>query len=117
MADVPYATAKFRKASAACEKPLRVVGLQSPDSAYLWIADPKATWWHLAMAGAKPAKVKGASVKLSGLAAGTYRAEWWDTWKGRVLGRAEAKTAAGALRLDVPAFARDIACKVTPAAR
>ena len=117
VADVPYATAKFRKASAACEKPLRVVGLQSPDSAYLWIADPKATWWHLAVGGAKPTEVRGASVKLSGLAAGTYRAEWWDTWKGRVLGRAEAKTAAGALRLDVPAFARDIACKVTPAAR
>ena len=117
VADIPYATAKFRKVSAGCDKPLRGVGLQSDDAAYLWISNPKATWWHRS-GGAKPDPVRGASLRISNLAPGTYRLEWWDTWTGKVLARAEAKAEPGqALVLAVPAVALDVACKVTRAGR
>jgi len=113
VADIPFTTADLRAASAACGEKLRVVGLQADSSAYLWISDPNATWWKLSVERAGPAETKGASLEVTGLKAGAYRVEWWDTWKGQVIRRDAARASKDALRLAVPAFSRDIACKIT----
>jgi hypothetical protein len=115
VADIPFTTAGLRLAAAACDKGLRVVGLQGEGCAYLWISDPRATWWKIAMEGAAPAEVKGAAVSLEGLAPGAYRVQWWDTREGKVVKDEAAAAQAGAMRLVAPAFSRDIACKVVKA--
>jgi hypothetical protein len=117
VADIPFTTARFRPAAAACTNGLRAIGLQGDACAYLWLADPQATWWKIAMEGAQPAETSGAAVTLAGLSDGAYHVRWWNTWKGEVVKQAPAQAAAGTLRLDVPPFTRDIACKIVrPAA-
>jgi hypothetical protein len=111
-ADVPWTTAKLRPAAAAGDKGLRVIGLQGDEGAYLWLSDPGATWWKIGMEGATPAEITGAAVSIEGLKAGSYRVQWWDTREGKVV-KEESATAGGtALRLGIPSFSRDIACKV-----
>ena len=113
VADIPFTTGKLRPASAACDKGLRLVGLQGDEGAYLWISDPAATWWKIGMEGVRPAEMKGASLRVEGLKAGAYRVRWWDTREGKVVREDTARAAAGAaVRLDVPAFTADVACKV-----
>jgi hypothetical protein len=60
-----------------------VVGLQSGAAAYLWISDPDATWYS-AVEGRQPQERAGATVRLDGMAAGSYTAEWWNTRTGEV---------------------------------
>ena len=117
VADIPFTTAKLRPAEAKCDKPLRVVGLAGKGGAWLWLADPNATWWALAAEGAKPAELRGATLTVSGLRDGAWRVEWWDTRSGKVLHRLDAAAAGRALAVAVPAFSRDIACKVLPAGK
>jgi hypothetical protein len=112
---IPFTTGKLAATSGKVSgADLRLVGLQGPDRAYLWVLDPRAAWIGGAVAaGGSPGKVRGASVELRGLDAGTYRVRWWDTWAGKVAAEeSRGADAGGALRLPVPAFERDIAAKI-----
>lgn len=115
VADIPFTTAGLKAAAAACDKPLRVIGLQGRRCAYLWLSDPQAAWWKIAMEGAAPAEVKAAAVSLEGLAPGAYLVQWWDTREGKVVKEGQVRADGGALRLAAPPFSRDIACKVVEA--
>ena len=117
VAGIPFTAGGLRPATAACDKVLRLVGLQGGQGAYLWISDPAATWWKIGVEGVRPGEIKGAALTLEGLPAGAYRVEWWDTRTGKVAGEAAARASAppAPLKLDVPAFSRDIACKVVAA--
>jgi len=113
VADIPFTTAGLQASSAACDKGMRIVGLQGDGRAYLWVSDPGAAWWRIAMEGAQPAEVTGATLAIDGLRPGSYAVQWWDTREGKVFKQESAKSAVGAaLRLAVPQFSRDIACKV-----
>jgi hypothetical protein len=112
-ADIPWTLGKLRKAEASVsDGRLRLVGLQGEGGAWLWLQDTAATWWRTGVQGNNPAEVEGAAVQIAGLARGTYRVEWWDTRAGKPIRTAQAKATADGLRLAVPAFARDIACRI-----
>ena len=90
----------------------RVVGLQSADAAFLWIDNPQATWWKVAIEKREPQEVTSATVTIQGLNPAVYRAEWWDTYRGTVFKKEDdLKATSGTLRLSVPSFRNDIACK------
>jgi len=91
----------------------RCVGLLGPDRAYLWVADPQATWWRVGIEGQRPPVTHRKQIELEGLQAGRYTAEWWDTHTGKVGARAELAHRGGALSLPIPDFTADIACKLT----
>ena len=112
VADIPFTTAGLQASSATCDKGMRVVGLQGEGRAYLWISDPGAAWWRIAEEGAQPAAVTGATLAIYGLRPGSYAVQWWDTREGKVIKQESAKSASGPLKLAVPQFSRDIACKV-----
>jgi len=60
---------------------------------------------------ARPNEVKGATLSLEGLKAGTYRVQWWDTWAGKVKQREGASVKEGRLQL-APPFLTDLACQI-----
>lgn len=90
---------------------LRVVGLQSDAAAYLWIADPDATWYHAAQ-GQQPQERAGVTVRLENMAPGNYTVEWWNTRTGEVSRGEGVDHRGGTLTLTVPPFTADIACKL-----
>ena len=112
VADIPFTTAKLSPAAATCDKGLRAVCLAGPRHAYLWVNDPASTWHKVYVEGVRPAEVKGAAVTVPGLEAGTYRVQWWDTRQGKPVGQDSLRASGTGLRLAVPAFTGDIACKV-----
>jgi hypothetical protein len=113
VADIPFTTARLQPIAAEpSDKSLRVVGLQGRSCAYFWVFNPQATWWNMAMEKATPSEVKGASVTIQGLEPGAYRVQWWDTFEGKAVKEEAATAAERGLAIPVPAFSRDIACKV-----
>jgi hypothetical protein len=91
---------------------LRVLGYQGSECAYLWISDSRATWWHQVAENKSPVLVTEAVMDMRGLGEGTYRVEWWDTYEGRTLCTGQISSSGGHLRIPIPAFSGDIACKV-----
>ena len=96
---------------------VRVFGLADPTHAYLWIANRDNTWWRNRM-GKTPRVVRNVTATLGGFQPGSYELEWWDTYAGVVSSRESVSVdAVGAFELIIPEVARDVACKIRPAAR
>jgi len=113
LAGVPWTTAHLQPSSAAVSRePLRLVGLQGQDRAYLWLFDPQASFENIVIRKATPAKISDATIEIRDLKTGTYRVQWWDTREGKVVKQDTASPTGGVLQLAVPPFTRDIACKV-----
>lgn len=113
VADIPFTTAGLKTAAATASSPkVRVLGLQGKGQAYLWLHNIDATWWTIGVEGKQPKPLDGITVEIKGATAGTWSVEWWDTAKGQPTSKTSSKPAGGTLTLSVPAFARDIACKV-----
>lgn len=111
--DVPFTTAGLKNTGATAGDGLRVLGLQGKDFACLWLFDPRATWWNIVVEKKTPPEVRGATLEVPGLAPGSYRITWWDTRRGKTVKEAKSSAAKGTLRLRVPAFSRDVACKIS----
>jgi len=113
VADIPFGTIRFPTlAQVVPDQPHRVLGLVGPQQAYLWIADTRATWYNQAIEKMELEPMRGTSVQVPGLAPGAYRVQWWDTQAGKVMTTEQATVRDGVLRLTVPTFTGDIACKV-----
>jgi len=111
--DVPFTTSGLKNTGATASNPLRVPGLQGKDSAYLWLSDPRSTWWNIVVGKNTPPKVRGATLEIPGLTPGSYRVTWWDTRLGKTVKETKSSAGQGTLRLRVPTFSRDIACKIS----
>ena len=112
--DIPFTTAGLETTTTATAgDALRVLGLQGKDCAYLWLSDPQATWWNIVVQKKTPAEIRGATLEVPGLAPGDYRVAWWDTRAGKTVKQEKSTAAQGTLRLGVPPFSADIACKIT----
>lgn len=114
-ADIPWTSSHLRPAAATSDKGVRVIGLQGDQGVYLWIFDPNATWWKIAMENASPQEMRDVSITLAEMGSGPYQVQWWDTRRGEVIAQTQVHTE-GTMTLRVPAFSRDIACKVIKAA-
>ncbi len=115
LADIPWTTAGLQPAAAvASSTKVVVVGLQGRDRAYLWLFNPEAAWDKIVVEKLTPSQIKDAAVELTGLPARSFRVQWWDTYAGKPVGQSVVRPTGGKLKLAVPPFQRDIACKVTP---
>jgi hypothetical protein len=94
------------------ERPsLRFFGLQNDREALLWIQNTQHTWHK--MFQKMPLKpVLPTFIEIKGLRDGTYRVEWWDTYKTGKVECADATCTDGLLKLEVPEIKTDIACKI-----
>jgi hypothetical protein len=95
---------------------VRILGHQGNTCAYLWLVNRQTTWWNIVVDKREPEQIDAAIVTIDGLHPGSYTVLWWDTYKGEPVNRQTMSCDQGRLELAVPPLARDLACRVTPAA-
>lgn len=94
------------------QKPnLRVVGMQTPNKALLWLQNKDRTWFNVRNKK-EIIPVKASKIVLSGLNDGEYNIEIWDTRKGIVLKQDTYKAENNILTYEVPEIKDDIAIKI-----
>lgn len=89
----------------------RCLGLAIGGEMMFWVQN-KGSNWKAAKDGQEPGTIKDAYFDVSDTEDGAYEVEWWDTYKGVPVGKHSARALNGVLRVDIPEFSRDIACKV-----
>jgi hypothetical protein len=115
LADVPWNSGFVQTLPAQCsDERCRPAGLRAGDRAWLWLFDPAGSWAQVVTDQRAPPERTGVTLDLSGFPAPQYRVTWWDTRAGKVLGEEKARSTTNALRLSVPVFSRDVACRVEP---
>ncbi|MCX7046403.1 MAG: DUF5060 domain-containing protein [Candidatus Sumerlaeota bacterium] len=90
-------------------------GMRNDRSARLWIYDRRIyevtrMRWRPVTPVART--MEPVTVTVEGLTPGRYRIEFWDTWLGKPVAHKEEDLKEGALSIQTPVFARDVACKI-----
>ncbi len=88
-----------------------LAGLKVGDEMLVWIQNKDYTLKY-AKGQAEPESITGASFKIEEAGDGAYSIEWWDTREGKVISRDRRNAQKGELQVPVPAFSKDIACKI-----
>ena len=113
LAGIPWTTAGLEPISATVSSDkIRLLGLQGKNQAYLWLFNPQASWENVVVKKQTPQTITNVEVVVKDLAPGKYRVQWWDTQAGKVSKETSIAVSGPTLRLVVPAFDRDIACKI-----
>ena len=112
LADVSFTGLRELEATAS-DKQLRLLGCQASDRAYFWLFNPKAAWSNIVIEKNQPTEIKDATISVPALQPGTYTVEWWNTHEGRVIQKQQVSLSTGTLKIPVPTFTRDIACKIS----
>jgi hypothetical protein len=87
------------------------VSLKNKTKAYLWIYDRAILAENLKQ---DLADRTGIDVSLNDMEPGPYRAEFWDTTKGVVIGEQQVEAKDGAVRFTLPSFRGHMAAKLKP---
>ena len=91
---------------------IAVLGYRGDERAYLWLWNKEATWWNVIAEKKQPEPIQAGTVRIDELAPGSYALEWWDTHAGKILAVDQGTADENGLRISVPRFDRDIACKI-----
>ena len=120
MTGIPVSNGNYVDAKAvSSSSKLRAWGQKdiSNNSAHLWIDNIPYNWKRVVDADAasvpRPAPVSGI-VTIPGLAAGNYKAEWWDTSIGAITSTENVACTGGNIALSVNNLVSDIAVKIYP---
>jgi hypothetical protein len=131
LADVSFAGLSKLKAETS-DKQLHALGYQGNDRAYFWLFNPKAAWSDIIIEknqppeikNAKisvhdfeknqPPEIKNAKISVHDFEPGTYTIQWWNTHEGTIIKKQQVSLKAGPLKIPVPPFTCDIACKIRP---
>ena len=117
VADIEFNHENFTRGEQACASTdgLRLFELIGRRSRLLWIRHRDLSWYGLAVEKRKLAPVEPAQLTLSGIKAGSYRVEYWNTGEGKLLRSAELPAAGASLDIPLPEIPSEIALKVRPA--
>ena len=113
ISDVPWNRGTVRTLEATCsDKAVRAIGLRAEKRAWFWVFDPAAAWEKVAIEKEQPPERRNLIVELDDWPVASARIEWRDTRSGKVTtGRVKASSN-GKLRLQIPPFERDFACRL-----
>ena len=114
LSDVSFAGLHGLEARATNNQRLRLLGYQGENCAYVWVSDKDAMWWNRVVEKKQPTPIEGATIEIQGLAPGNHRLEWWDTHTGEIVRTEQLSASQGPLRITIPSFSSDIACKLRP---
>jgi hypothetical protein len=111
LADVSFAGLRELNSSAS-DNQLRLLGYQGSNRAYFWLFNPKTTWSSIVLEKNQPTEIKNTTISIRDLQPGTYNIEWWNTHDGSIIKKQQFSLSKGPLKVSVPPFTRDIACKI-----
>ncbi|HYW80630.1 MAG TPA: hypothetical protein VE890_13685 [Thermoguttaceae bacterium] len=115
--DVPFNTTRLEETSATISaEGVHLVGLQGDDRVYLWLCNKEAVWWNLVVDKKTLGEVASTVLEVTDLKPGRYAVQWWDTDRGKLIeeGQRQVTSRRNVMRVEVPTFSRDIACKIVP---
>lgn len=108
--------ATYRFSIFTTEVPLSVFVLSDPTAKDIvglaWIKNRANTWFRRLILKENLETVESAILKLKGLNDGSYKVEWWDTYKGEVQSEEKVTCKDKTLILQIPPVLEDIACKI-----
>jgi hypothetical protein len=81
--------------------------------AMFWIHNAGSTW-RAGYEGKDPEPVKRAFFEVYDMDPGSYTLEIWNTYEGRVISSRKVRALGGKIRISLPEFSNDIACKLIP---
>ena len=81
-------------------------------TAMVWVRHEERTWREVVENGKRPTPVAPTILALSGVPAGRWTVELWDTWTGAVLRREELSVGEEGARVTLPEIGRDVAVKL-----
>ncbi len=113
VATVPWNSGELQPLEAKCsDETMRVIGLRTSKAAWFWIFDPAAAWQKVAIEKQLPPVRRGLRIELQGVGPMGARALWFDTRSGATLTETPVRETDGALRVEIPEFQRDVACRI-----
>jgi len=89
----------------------RAAGLLVDGQMLVWIQNKDYNWKNVKK-GISPSPSSGTYFSILGVSDGEYDVEWWDTFKGERISGVTVKSENKELKLSVPEFTKDIACKI-----
>ncbi len=94
--------------------PIQGWAVEGNSSALVWLRAEGRTWRNVVVNKVKTPTTPPSFVTLVGLAAGDWKSEVWDTWKGTALSSHMIHVGLnGRARVDVRSFDKDLALKLT----
>ncbi|KPK42410.1 MAG: hypothetical protein AMJ78_02640 [Omnitrophica WOR_2 bacterium SM23_29] len=90
--------------------PIYAQGLINPQEALLWIYDLKSTKYEPQRP--EPPLINEVLIRVDGMDEGKYIIEFWDTYRGEVIGSKEIKSQNNGLEFKPPSFKKDLALKI-----
>ncbi|MBF0493996.1 MAG: DUF5060 domain-containing protein [Candidatus Omnitrophica bacterium] len=91
----------------------RATGMVIGKHMIFWIQNKNYDWQGFAAGKTDLERITGASFNVLEIPDGNYLVEWWDTLTGSVLKTDNSKASDNTLKLNIPPFSKDIACKIT----
>jgi hypothetical protein len=89
----------------------RSLGLKVGKDMLFWIQN-KGSNWKNDKANKELKPIKGSYFDVLDIKDGVYKVELWDTYKGVPISKESVRSENGTLRVTLPEFSRDMACKV-----
>jgi len=115
IADVPWNSGTVQPLATQCSnETMRRIGLRAGERAWLWCFDPEASWARVVTQRQVPPECENLVLELPGFHQPSYQIVWSDTRTGKALRQDTVQPDHGILRIAVPAFRRDIACRIRP---
>lgn len=108
-----YCNYRFAGALESLRPPIKAWAVVGKTTAIAWVRVEARTWRRVCALKEQLPPAPPSVLVLPGLTAGDWRMELWDTWKGKVLEtRKISVPASGETRIELPAFAKDLAVKL-----
>jgi hypothetical protein len=108
--DFRLSTAKLRARRDDKEIKIYAQAILNNQQAYIWVYDLAETKYDPELN--TDSLISEAEVEIENLNPGSYVAELWNTYSGKITSVAEIKTTDGKIKIELPPFKRDMALKV-----
>lgn len=90
----------------------RAMGLRGTRRVLLWLFDTDTNWHRSLVERKPPERASDVQVRLTGLPAGKWKLQWWDTRSGRPFAERTISVDGKETAVTAPVFERDIAAKL-----
>lgn len=104
---------QFENSGINTSNKIKIMGVRQNTNVFLWFRNERYQWQLLKHEKIHQLPEITSILKIPGLIIGAYQVEWWDTYQGKIFQEETVSvTNADEIKLNIPAFNKDIACKI-----